>query len=225
MLAQAPTTAERALETGTRGSGGDRTLVIDQAAEQLVFDELDGLRAEGYRFMAVSEERGEIDYGDDGVRVIDRPDRRLAERQARRPHYALSIAVADGADDGRRRVRLRVRLRRRRAVVGVAGRRAPGSTARRSIRRLASAADATGGSRCWGSSPPIRAGSRPRSTGCSTLPTACARSARSRHRCARWRGARFDGMVSLRALARRRCRRRPADRARGGRPGQLPLVR
>ena len=47
-------------ETGTRGSGGDRTLEIDSGAEQLVFDELDGLRDEGYRFCAVSEERGVI---------------------------------------------------------------------------------------------------------------------------------------------------------------------
>ena len=57
----------------------------------------------------------------------------------------------------------------------------------RSTRRSASAADATAGSRCWASSPPIRAGSRPRSTRWSTAPTACARSARSPHRCARSR--------------------------------------
>ena len=50
MLADVPTTEERALETGTRGSGGDRTLEIDQRAEQLVFDQLDALRDEGYRF-------------------------------------------------------------------------------------------------------------------------------------------------------------------------------
>jgi myo-inositol-1(or 4)-monophosphatase len=96
MLAAVPTTAQRALETGTRGSGGDRTLEIDQGAEQLVFDELDGLRDEGYRFLAVSEERGEIDYGDDGVRVIIDPIDGSLNAKRGISEYALSIAVADG---------------------------------------------------------------------------------------------------------------------------------
>ena len=34
-LAGAPTTAERARETGTRGEGGDHTLEIDAAADRL----------------------------------------------------------------------------------------------------------------------------------------------------------------------------------------------
>lgn len=96
MLAKVPTTEERALETGTRGSGGDRTLEIDHGAEQLVFDELDGLCEEGYRFVAVSEERGEIDYGDDGVRVIIDPIDGSLNAKRGIPSYALSIAVADG---------------------------------------------------------------------------------------------------------------------------------
>ncbi len=33
ILRASPTTDERVLETGTRGEGGDRTLVIDAAAE------------------------------------------------------------------------------------------------------------------------------------------------------------------------------------------------
>jgi myo-inositol-1(or 4)-monophosphatase len=96
MLADAPTTKERALETGTRGSGGDRTLEIDHDAEQLVFDELDGLRDDGYRFVAVSEERGEIDYGDDGIRVIIDPIDGSLNAKRGISNYALSIAVADG---------------------------------------------------------------------------------------------------------------------------------
>jgi myo-inositol-1(or 4)-monophosphatase len=96
MLAGVPTTAERALETGTRGSGGDRTLEIDQGAEQLVLDQLDGLRDEGYRFCAVSEERGVIDYGDDGVRVVIDPIDGSLNAKRGVPSYALSIAVADG---------------------------------------------------------------------------------------------------------------------------------
>jgi myo-inositol-1(or 4)-monophosphatase len=96
VLAQAPSTAERVVETGTRGSGGDRTLVIDSSAEAVVLAELDAIHAEGFEFMALSEERGEVDYGDRGVRVIIDPiDGSLnAKRDA--CHYALSVAVADG---------------------------------------------------------------------------------------------------------------------------------
>ena len=55
MLADAPSTAERAVETGSRGSGGDRTLVIDHSAELVVLDELNRVRGEGYHFVALSE--------------------------------------------------------------------------------------------------------------------------------------------------------------------------
>jgi myo-inositol-1(or 4)-monophosphatase len=96
MLAEVPTTKQRAQETGTRGSGGDRTLEIDQSAEQLVFDQLDGLRDDGYRFCAVSEERGAIDYGDHEVRVIIDPIDGSLNAKRGIPTYALSIAVADG---------------------------------------------------------------------------------------------------------------------------------
>src|ERR1039458_2788745 len=70
LLADTPSLSQRAIETGTRGSGGDRTLVIDRSAEDVVLGELDGLRAEGHRFVALSEERGEGDFGDPSVRVI-----------------------------------------------------------------------------------------------------------------------------------------------------------
>jgi myo-inositol-1(or 4)-monophosphatase len=96
MLADAPTTTERAEETGSRGSGGDRTLVIDQSAEDLVIAELETLRAEGHRFTAISEERGEIDYGDGDVRVIVDPIDGSLNAKRGISHHALSIAVADG---------------------------------------------------------------------------------------------------------------------------------
>lgn len=96
MLAASPSTAERAQETGTRGSGGDRTLVIDHSAEDLVFAELDGLRDQGFRFLALSEERGEIDYGDDSVRVIIDPIDGSLNAKRGIPHHALSVAVASG---------------------------------------------------------------------------------------------------------------------------------
>ncbi len=96
MLAEVPTTKQRAQETGTRGSGGDRTLEIDHNAEQLVFDQLDGLRDEGYQFCALSEERGVIDYGDHDVRVIIDPIDGSLNAKRGIPSYALSVAVADG---------------------------------------------------------------------------------------------------------------------------------
>ena len=47
MLADRPTIAERVEETGTRGEGGDRTLLIDEAAEDVVFAELEKLHDAG----------------------------------------------------------------------------------------------------------------------------------------------------------------------------------
>src|SRR5438309_658368 len=97
ILADAPSTEQRAVETGSRGSGGDRTLVIDRGAETVVLSELDALRDDGYRFVAVSEERGTIDYGDDETRVIIDPIDGSLNAKRGIPHHALSIAVADGA--------------------------------------------------------------------------------------------------------------------------------
>jgi myo-inositol-1(or 4)-monophosphatase len=96
VLAAAPSTAERAVETGTRGSGGDRTLVIDSSAESVVLAQLDAIHGEGFRFQALSEERGEIDYGDSAVRVIIDPIDGSLNAKRRASHYALSVAVADG---------------------------------------------------------------------------------------------------------------------------------
>ena len=91
-----PRTRQRAVETGGLGEGGDRTLVIDQGAEHAVFAQLDALHAAGHRFTAVSEERGEVDYGDSRVRVVIDPIDGSLNAKRLLPHYALSIAVADG---------------------------------------------------------------------------------------------------------------------------------
>jgi len=96
ILSEAPSTQERAQETGTRGSGGDRTLVIDRAAETVVFEELEALHQIGHGFRVVSEERGEVDYGDSGVVVIIDPIDGSLNAKRRISHYAISIAVADG---------------------------------------------------------------------------------------------------------------------------------
>ena len=98
ILAAAPTTVQRARETGTRGEGGDLTLEIDAAAEAAVFRQLERLHREGARFTALSEERGTVDFGGgEGapLLVIDPID---GSKNAKRglTHFALSIAVADG---------------------------------------------------------------------------------------------------------------------------------
>jgi myo-inositol-1(or 4)-monophosphatase len=99
MLAERTTIAERVIETGTRGEGGDRTLEIDAAAEAAVFRRLEALHAEGARFGAVSEERGRVDFGYDAgdpvLVVIDPLD---GSKNAKRglPHHAVSLAVGDG---------------------------------------------------------------------------------------------------------------------------------
>jgi myo-inositol-1(or 4)-monophosphatase len=95
VLAEHPTSRERVIETGERGEGGDRTLVIDQQAEDAVFAQLDALHAEGLRFTAISEERGTVDYGGgDVLVVIDPLDGSLNAKRGIRS-FSLSIAVAD----------------------------------------------------------------------------------------------------------------------------------
>ena len=100
MLADHPTIADRVVETGERGEGGDRTLEIDAAAERAVFSELERLHDEGARFTVVSEERGEVDYGDSDVLVIVDPIDGSMNAKRGMPHHALSIAVADGPTMG-----------------------------------------------------------------------------------------------------------------------------
>jgi myo-inositol-1(or 4)-monophosphatase len=96
VLAQHPTSHERVTETGTRGEGGDLTLVIDAQAEDAVFAQLDALHAAGVRFTAISEERGRVDYGDPGVLVVIDPIDGSMNAKRGLTHHALSIAVADG---------------------------------------------------------------------------------------------------------------------------------
>src|ERR1044071_225508 len=77
------------------GEGGDRTLVIDRRCEDVVFAELDALAAQGASFVAVSEERGEVEFGGGGPArvVIDPIDGSLNARRTL-PSHSLSIAVA-----------------------------------------------------------------------------------------------------------------------------------
>jgi myo-inositol-1(or 4)-monophosphatase len=96
ILADAPTTAERVLEVGTRGEGGDRTLLIDAAAEDAVFKELEALYGAGLRFTAVSEERGTVDFGSTDTLVVVDPIDGSVNAKRGLPHHSISIAVADG---------------------------------------------------------------------------------------------------------------------------------
>jgi myo-inositol-1(or 4)-monophosphatase len=96
MLAGRPTIAERVKETGTRGKGGDRTLLIDEAAEDVVFAELEAMHHAGQRFTAVSEERGVVDFGSPDLLVVVDPIDGSTNAKRGLPHFALSVAVADG---------------------------------------------------------------------------------------------------------------------------------
>jgi myo-inositol-1(or 4)-monophosphatase len=96
IFADSPSTAERVREVGTRGEGGDRTLLIDAAAEEAVFEQLEALHDEGLRFTAVSEERGRIEFGDPDTLVVIDPIDGSVNAKRGLPHHSISIAVARG---------------------------------------------------------------------------------------------------------------------------------
>ncbi len=98
VLERHPTSADRSVETGDRGGGGDLTLVIDAEAEDVVFAELERLHVQGADFTVVAEERGFVDLGAGGgppFVVVDPIDGSLNAKRGL-PHHALSIAVSDG---------------------------------------------------------------------------------------------------------------------------------
>ena len=96
MLAQRTTIAQRVVETGTRGEGGDRTLEIDALAEEAVLAELSALHEAGARFTVVSEERGTVDFGGGDVLVVVDPIDGSLNAKRGLPHHCVSIAVAEG---------------------------------------------------------------------------------------------------------------------------------
>jgi myo-inositol-1(or 4)-monophosphatase len=81
------------------GEGGDWSLALDRRCEQLVFAELERLAAaDGISFTAISEEGGEVGFGDGAsdIRVVIDPiDGSLNVRRTI-PSHCLSIAVASG---------------------------------------------------------------------------------------------------------------------------------
>src|SRR3954469_6180593 len=93
-FAQAP---DRSVETG-RGEGGDIALVIDRAAEDAIFAELEALELP---LTAISEERGQVALAGGGPVhvVIDPVDGSLNAKRGL-PFACVSIAVASGPTMG-----------------------------------------------------------------------------------------------------------------------------
>ena len=219
MLADRTTTAERALETGTTGQGGDRTLEIDARRRgDRVRRAAARCTTRGHRFSAISEERGAVDFGDTEVLVVIDPIDGSLNAKRGLAHHALSLAVAAGDDDGRRRVRLRLRLRHQRGVVGAARRRrlpqrracsTASSSERRGTRRAA------GGARHRVGRPALAEGHR--STRWSSAPTGCGRFGAIAPVALPGRGGPLRRPRLAARLPRGRRRRRAADRARGRR--------
>jgi myo-inositol-1(or 4)-monophosphatase len=81
------------------GEGGDWALVLDRRCEDAVFAELERLAEGGASFTAVSEERGEVGFGEPGASptriVVDPIDGSLNVRRTI-PSHSFSLAVASG---------------------------------------------------------------------------------------------------------------------------------
>ena len=84
------------------GEGGDRTLVIDRLCEDAIFAELEKLHRAGNEFTAVSEERGEVSFGDgdSALRVVIDPIDGSLNARRTIPLHSVSIAVATGPSMG-----------------------------------------------------------------------------------------------------------------------------
>jgi myo-inositol-1(or 4)-monophosphatase len=97
LFAAEPSIAGRTVYEGV-GEGGDHSLALDRRCEDIVFARLDELHRAGAEFVAVSEERGEVAFGDPQSPwrvVIDPVDGSLNMRRTI-PSFALSVAVASG---------------------------------------------------------------------------------------------------------------------------------
>ena len=208
------TSEERTVYQGI-GEGGDHTLVIDRRCEDEVFAELEQLGSEGASFVAVSEERGEVSFGDGGpVRVVIDPIDGSLNARRTLPSHSLSsrspratrwptCATASSTTSAPTRSSSRPSARVPRwtaARRGSLGRRAPGGRRTR-----------VGGARLDDPGAQIAGGQR--------LPPARGRLDRD-HRLLR-RGGPLRRLLRPAPLPLGRRRRRPAVRPRGGRRGGL----
>jgi myo-inositol-1(or 4)-monophosphatase len=82
------------------GAGGDTTIELDRAAEDVVFSELAGLAERGERFSVLSEEAGQRSFGADyPLILVDPVDGSLNAKQGV-PLFGLMLAVLDGPTIG-----------------------------------------------------------------------------------------------------------------------------
>jgi myo-inositol-1(or 4)-monophosphatase len=98
LFADEPTSAGRTEYEGV-GEGGDHSLVLDRRTEDAVFAELEHLHSEsGAGFVVVSEERGEVAFGDrdSGWRVVVDPIDGSMNVRRTLPSHSLSVAIASG---------------------------------------------------------------------------------------------------------------------------------
>jgi myo-inositol-1(or 4)-monophosphatase len=82
------------------GAGGDTTMELDRAAEDVVFSELAGLAKRGVTFSVLSEEAGQRSFGADyPLILVDPVDGSLNAKQGV-PLFGLMLAVLDGPTVG-----------------------------------------------------------------------------------------------------------------------------
>jgi myo-inositol-1(or 4)-monophosphatase len=82
------------------GAGGDTTVEVDRAAEEVVFTELGSLAKRGEKFSVLSEEAGHRSFGADfPLLLVDPVDGSLNAKQGV-PLFGLMLAVLDGPTVG-----------------------------------------------------------------------------------------------------------------------------
>jgi myo-inositol-1(or 4)-monophosphatase len=77
------------------GAGGDRTIVLDQLAEEIVVRHLEQAYRSGLRFRLISEELGERDFGGESLVLADPLDGSFNAKMGL-PYYAVVLAVTEG---------------------------------------------------------------------------------------------------------------------------------
>ncbi len=77
------------------GAGGDRTIYLDQLAEEIVVRHLEQAYRSGARFRLISEELGERDFGGESLLLADPLDGSFNAKMGL-PYYAVVLAVTEG---------------------------------------------------------------------------------------------------------------------------------
>ena len=77
------------------GAGGDRTIYLDQLAEEIVVRHLEQAYRSGLRFRLISEELGERDFGGGPLVLADPLDGSFNAKMGL-PYYAVVLAVTEG---------------------------------------------------------------------------------------------------------------------------------